>query len=173
MKVLTIYFIHSVFYTFIIKYAGSGRILTFNTTFVVLRDIHFTTDPMAEDRGFEPLGLLHPQTFQVCTINHSDNSPGLRVWNWTTLPFRRIELQTNPNGSGSHQGFSQRKRLDLNQRRVLPLKVLAGLRIKPDSATLPYVFPEGNWNGEIWTHDFCVISTALYHWVTFHQSKRR
>lgn len=31
------------------------------------------------------------------------------------------------------------------------------------------MLPESNnWNGEIWTHAFCVISTALYHWVTFH-----
>lgn len=30
---------------------------------------------LAESTGFEPVGLLHPRSFQDRTINHSDNSP--------------------------------------------------------------------------------------------------
>ena len=46
-----------------------------------------------ENRGFEPLVVLSTQTFQVCTISLSDNSPGLKVGGFEPpLPDERIEL---------------------------------------------------------------------------------
>ncbi len=72
----------------------------------------------------------------------------LLFYHWTTLPRRKVQ--------------------DSNLWRCYPQRLaIFCITTLPTFRVLDFPI-KGNWNGEIWTHDFCVISTALYHWVTFH-----
>ena len=57
---------------------------------------------MAESQGFEPQVHFCTQHFECCTFDHSDNSPGIKLFfadfgNWREKHARKIEIYKNSN----------------------------------------------------------------------------